>query len=211
MEALRMFWTWLTTNMIDLALVAVGTSAFVTYFLQKKTKKKTAATLILDQIDSIEHAVNKLKEGYSHGKKELTDNDVYLSNEVKYTDAWDKYKHLMIKGLSQSERELIQRFFESACQIEKARTDIIFSFKLGWEHKSQTLALMTGKFRDPTFQTDRKKADDLLRAYENNTIVTPLFKPHIAYTALYAELDNYTKLSGTTAYEKLQEMSFRAK
>ena len=196
-------------NIIDIALVIVGTSAFITYFLQKKNEKKVAATLILNQIDSIERAVYRLKENYHHNEKILNDQTVYLSNELEFSGAWDKYQHLIVKKMSQSECELMQRFFESACQIEKARADIVFSFKVGWECKALALSLMINKYRDPQFDNSESNADILLNEYILNTANTPQFTPQIAYNALYAELDNYMNLSGTTAYEKLQKMSFR--
>ena len=46
---------------------------------------------------------------------------------------WEKYKHLFVKELSQSEIDLIQRFFDNAEQIERTRADITKSMMLSWE------------------------------------------------------------------------------
>ena len=211
MDILKTVVVWIWGNIFDIALVAVGASAFVTYFLQQKNQRKAAATLILDQIDSIEKTVHNLKEDYHHNNKTLDDDSVYLANEIAYKGAWDEYQYLMVKKLSQSELSIIQRFFESAYQIEKARADIVHCFKLGWNNKSMVTYLKYGQFMDPTFKNNDKTLEELMADYLEKTANTHSFSPHIAYKALYAELDNYAKLSGTTAYEKLHKMSFRNK
>lgn len=211
MEIIKTILVWIWENIFDIALVAVGASAFITYFLQQKNQRKAAATLILDQIDSIEKTVHNLKEDYHHNNKALDDDSVYLANEIAYKGAWDEYRYLMVKKLSQSELTLIQRFFESAYQIEKARADIVYCFKLGWDNKSQVTYLKYGQFMDPTYNTQGQNPNALMDRFLENTVSTHSFTPKIAYRALYAELDNYSKLSGTTAYEKLQKMSFRNK
>lgn len=211
MEIVKMVLSWLWKNVFDIALVAVGASAFITYFLQQKNERKAASTLILDQIDSIEKTVHSLKEDYHHNNKTLDDNAVYLANEIAYKGAWNEYQYLMVKKLSQSELSLIQRFFESAYQIEKARADIVHCFKLGWNNKSMVTYLKYGQFMDPTYETKNEEPKKLIDLFLENTANTHSFSPGIAYKALYAELDNYAKLSGTTAYEKLHKMSFRNK
>jgi len=211
MEVIKAILVWTWENIFDIALVAVGASAFITYFLQQKNQRKAAATLILDQIDSIEKTVHNLKEEYHHNDKTLDDDSVYLANEIAYKGAWDEYRYLMVKKLSQSELTLIQRFFESAYQIEKARADIVYCFKLGWNNKSQVTYLKYGQFMDPTYNAPGQDPNALMNQFLENTVSTHSFTPKIAYRALYAELDNYSKLSGTTAYEKLQKISSRNK
>ena len=103
---------FLLKNIIDILLVIGGASAFFTYYLQKKNEKQVAATLILDQIDSIEQVVQHLKVEYNHNNKELNDRAVYMSKEIVFAGAWDKYQYLMVRVLSQSELNLIQKFFE---------------------------------------------------------------------------------------------------
>ena len=114
MEILKVVFSWIGENILDIALVVVGASAFITYILQTKNERKTAAALIVEQIDSIEKIVEDLKDTYLHNNQRLDDNTVYLSRQISYDGAWDTYKHLMIKKLSNSEFELLQKFFNSA-------------------------------------------------------------------------------------------------
>ena len=200
---------WIWENIFDIALVAVGASAFITYYWQKSNEKRAAATLILDQIDSIEKVVRGLKEEYHHNNEDLNDHAVYLSKEIVYSGVWDKYQYLMVRMLSQSELDLIQSFFASSYQIEKARADIVYSFKLGWKYKTLARSLIVAKFMDPTYEADMETKKQLVQHYLDDAEVSHQFNPKIAYDVLYAELNSFQMLSGTTAYEKLYKKSFR--
>lgn len=215
MEILKVVFSWIGENILDIALVVVGASAFITYILQRKNERKTAAALIVEQIDSIEKIVEDLKDTYLHNNQRLDDNTVYLSRQISYDGAWNKYKHLMIKKLSNSEFELLQKFFNSAYQIEKTKSDIVHCFKNGWNHKSLVYQLMNGKFHDPTYILPAHytgKAinnEGLIIEFDSANANTIGFNPNIAYQGLYAELNNYSSISGTTAYDKLLKLADR--
>lgn len=214
-------------NILDLLLILATASAFIVYFFQKLNEKRVAATLILDQIDTIDRVIKRLKEDYIKNGKKLDDDTMYLSEEIPYNGAWDKYQYLVIKKLTEKEHELMQQYFEKAYRIEKCRADIIFNFKLSWKHKSLVQFLIYGKLYDPTFEIgnnilekfkieaqENQKNDYrklLYNKYINDTVDTATYKPSIAYNYLYSSLDNYVGLSGTTAYEKLYKMSYRNK
>ena len=51
MEIVKTILSWLWENIFDIALVIVGASAFITYLLQVRNERKTAAALIIEQID----------------------------------------------------------------------------------------------------------------------------------------------------------------
>lgn len=214
MEILKVIFSWIGENILDIALVVVGASAFITYILQTKNERKTAAALIIEQINSTEVIIEDLKNTYLHSKT-LEDNSVYLSREISYDGAWSSYKHLLIKQLSNSEFNLLQKFFNSAYQIEKTRSDIIYCFKLSWNNKSLVYQLINGKFNDPTYVIpntntgNAKNATQLIKEFVDANQSTLGFNPQIAYDGLYAELNNYTSLSGTTAYAKLLKIAGR--
>ena len=152
MKMIETIFSWIGINIFDIALVIVGASAFITYLLQIWNERKTAAALIIEQINSIEEIIEDLKNTYLHNNNTLDDNSVYLSREIIYAGAWSSYKHLMIKYLTNPEFDLLQKFFNSAYQIEKTRSDIIHCFKLGWNNKSLVCQLINGKFNDPTYE-----------------------------------------------------------
>ena len=159
--------------------------------------------------------IEDLKNTYLHNNKTLDDNSVYLSREILYDGAWSSYKHLMIKELSNAEFDLLQKFFNSAYQIEKTKSDIVYCFKWTWEHKSFVTHLINGKFYDPTYDCPvdfngiKKNPANLIAEFNEANKNSTGFTAKIAYDGLYAELDNYKALSGTTAYAKLLKLAGR--
>jgi hypothetical protein len=75
--------------------------------------------------------------------------------------------------------------------------------------------LINGKFNDPTYEcpTDAKGnkrlPTDLIKEFNNANKNSHGFNANISYKGLYAELDNYMSLSGTTAYAKLLKLAGR--
>ncbi len=215
MEVIKTILFWIWENIFDIALIMVGASAFITYVLQVRNEKRTAAALIIEQIDSTEKIIDELKNTYLHNNKKLDDTSVYLSREITYDGAWDSYKHLIIKELSHSEFDLLQRFFNSAYQIEKTKSDIIHCFKLSWNNKSLVTHLINGKFNDPTYECpedsngNKKIPSSLITEFNQANKSASGFSAQISYDGLYAELENYKQLSGTTAYAKLLKLAGR--
>ena len=122
---------YLLINLADILLVVVGLSAFGVYFWQKHDEKRTAATLLKSQINSIEKNITVLREDHRLGNR-----SVYHAKKILNDNLWEKYKHLFVKILDQSEIELIQRFFDNAEQIERSRLDILRTITTSWEHQS---------------------------------------------------------------------------
>jgi len=208
----KAIFSFLMSNWVDLLLVIGGASAFVVYFWQKRNETKIAATLILEQIDSVEKAVKKMKD--EHLASTLNDRTVYLAQVIDYEGAWATYQYLLIQELSQIELNLIQEFFETAYQIEKARADIVESFKSGWQNKSLALSLVFAKLHDPTIEyipNTMEQRDILAGEFLKNSEHTVGFNPKMAYDLLSTGLEKFTQLSGTTAYDKLVKKSYRKK
>ena len=192
----------------DVFLIAVGLSAMIVYIFQKRDKKRSAATLILGQIDSIEEKIGILKNGH-----QLNNVVVYHSKTIISENTWEKYKHLFAKELSQSEHRMIQNFFDTAEQLERTRADIVMVIKNAWADKSSVEHQIIGEMikndvittsmpnemcssKEMTLFQDRYKPLDLV------------FTPDIAINSFVNNLNNFTMLSGTTAYEKIQHYSF---
>ena len=57
---MNVVFAFLEENWLNLLLVLVGLSAFVTYFWQKRDSKRAAATLLKSQIDSVEKSILQL-------------------------------------------------------------------------------------------------------------------------------------------------------
>lgn len=202
------FLSYLANNLLDCLLVVGGFSALFLYGWQQRERKRTAATLLKSQIDSIEKNVMALKEDH-----QLGDVSVYYSKQIIGENLWDKYKHLFVKMLSQSEIDIIQKFFDNAEQVERSRKDILKTIITAWEHHS-----FVQHFYAINCISATKASEDELQIRCSNELLKYFkdwykkrnltYTPEIAIDALTQTLLNFTLLSGTTAYQKIQKNSF---
>ena len=210
--------SFLQNNLINILLVLVGLSAFGVYFKQKRDEIRTAATLVKGQIDLIEERISALKNDHQLGNIA-----VYNSKIIIQENLWEKYKHLLVKGLQKSDAAIIQKFFDNAEQVEHARSDIIKTLTNSWEHKSAVEHRIIGDM----IQTEISKSlpEDCKEGRGGNyqlqistngieafrKVYRPLdivFTPDIAISALVKHLNGFDMLSGTTAYQTIQKWSY---
>ena len=192
----------------DVFLIAVGLSAMIVYIFQKRDKKRSAATLILGQIDSIEEKIGILKNGH-----QLNNVVVYHSKTIISENTWEKYKHLFAKELSQSEHRMIQNFFDTAEQLERTRADIVLVIKNAWADKSSVEHQIIGEMiKNDVITTsmpnEMRSSKEMTLFQDRYKPLDLVFTPDIAINSFVNNLNNFTMLSGTTAYEKIQHYSF---
>ncbi|MFR7987754.1 MAG: hypothetical protein ACLU41_05645 [Anaerotignum lactatifermentans] len=183
-------------------LILVGCSALIVFFFEKRDKARIAATLVKGEIDTIEKNISILKDDHQLGNI-----SVYHSKQIIGENQWGNYKHILVKYLSKSELESIDRFFDNAEQIERARTDIIHSLNNAWEHASLVEHYVVGLYVKDNLDNNEliQKIQLFVNQYEPLDIV---FTPKISISALMKYLDNFSMLSGTTGYHKIQKMSY---
>ena len=192
----------------DVFLIAVGLSAMIVYIFQKRDKKRSAATLILGQIDSIEEKIGILKNGH-----QLNNVVVYHSKTIISENTWEKYKHLFAKELSQSEHRMIQNFFDKAEQLERTRADIVMVIKNAWADKSSVEHQIIGEMikndvLTTSMPNEMRSSKEMNLFQDRYKPLDLVFTPDIAINSFVNNLNNFTMLSGTTAYEKIQHYSF---
>ena len=185
----------------DVFLIAVGLSAMIVYIFQKRDKKRSAATLILGQIDSIEEKIGILKNGH-----QLNNVVVYHSKTIISENTWEKYKHLFAKELSQSEHRMIQNFFDTAEQLERTRADIVMVIKNAWADKSSVEHQIIGEMiKNDVITTsmpnEMRSSKEMTLFQDRYKPLDLVFTPDIAINSFVNNLNNFTMLSGTTAYE----------
>ena len=195
-------WNYLQNNLTDLLLVLVGLSAFVVYAFQQKNQRSTAATLVKEQIDTIERNVSALKNDPN-----LNNISIYHSKNILIGNHWEEQKYLLVKKLSQSELETIQRFFDNAMQIENARIDIIKVINNDWANKSQAGCQIVANIVDRG--GDDAEIMQIFKLFmQQYGILSPEFVPDIIINALTRNLQNFEFISGTTAYARIQKLSY---
>ena len=195
-------WNYIQNNLTDLLLIVVGLSAVAVYIWQKKDQRCAAATLVKEQIDTIERNVFILKNDANLGNI-----SVYRSKSILIENHWEHQKHLLVKKLSHSEIETIQRFFDNATQIENARLDIIKVINNDWMSKSQAgchivagIVLNNGE--------DSQIEEIFTQFMQKYSAVSPEFVPDIIINALIKNLQNFEFISGSTAYAKMEKLSY---
>lgn len=187
----------------DLLLVIGGLSAFVLYFIKRKEEKKMAATLIIGQIDSIDKQISLIRE-----EGVVNDVKIFKIKPILKENMWEKYRHLFIKELCSSERELVQRYFEHVEQLEKTRVDIVNNIYAAWENKSTVEHQIVGEtmYKDCIENGNSLEKLELFR--QRFRACELLFLPTIAVDSFVGGINNFYMLSGTTAYEKLHKKSY---
>lgn len=211
MEIIKLVLTWIWENIFDIALVVVGASAFVTYFLQKKNEYRAAATLIIGQIDSIEEQISELKH-----QPQLNNDVMYYVKAILEENMWEKYKHLFVKKLSTPEYQLIQLFFDNAGMLERVRSEIVDMIMTSWHEKSaashQIIASILNEKSKLENSATKEQVDAIMRRLEifkkDFSECDTSFTPNISIASLMISLNNYYPISGTTAYQKLKDISF---
>lgn len=103
------FQTWVTAAV---ALV-VGSAAFGVYIWQKRDQKKTAARILLVEIENAERQLSIIKK---------TGNDDSLSESVRLmpTTSWEKYRHLFGRTFTSREWDTVSDFYNRCSQYDKA-------------------------------------------------------------------------------------------
>ncbi len=210
---IRTICNFIMENGAEFLMLLATAGAIIVYLWQKRDTKRSAATLILWQVDSIENIVNKLKE-----EPQLDNIKVYHSKTIIKENMWERYKHLFARDLSSAEYRNVQNFFDVSEQIEMACKDILSMIHKAWDDRSLVKSHIMGTYVNEKINAfPNKTKEDLIgemmqekgalfcQIYDSLDIV---FTPHLPPEVLIKSLSNLENLSRTTAYEKLQKYSF---
>lgn len=108
-------WKFITENWLDILLVIVGASAFVTYILQERRKYSEAASLIILQVENLQKRIAEIGSFIVDGK--LNESAFYESQMLFKTDYWDKYKHYFIRKMDAFSFSSFDEFNNCASEI----------------------------------------------------------------------------------------------
>lgn len=190
----------------NLLLVCVGLSAFVVYYWQKQDEKRTAATLVKGQIDLIEERIHLLKSDHQLGYI-----SIYHSKVILQENLWEKYKHLFIKTLQKKDAEIIQKFFDIAEKLEYSRKSIVKLLELAQEQKASVEIKIIGTIMKENLANfpNMEQAAIQIRNFQNTYIPFNMgYVPDIVKDSFVKHLNDIDMLSGTTAYQKIQQWSY---
>ena len=193
---------WILANLIDIALVIVGATAFFTYLLENRRKIKTASTLIIKQIDEIETVVKEIKATPARN-----DEVIYKSKQVIARNYWHEYRHLLLRKLKYSEFIAIEKFYSKAEELEKSRAFL----------SNESIASVNNK----NLVYHLKLSEEIIEKGRFDQINSPLqtfyntgttFQSNLPRIYLEELLRSYEKLldtnEGMEAYRKLKKISY---
>lgn len=152
-------WSLIINGFIAIA----GFSAIGIYKAQKRDKIKTAATIVISQIDSIEAVIKNL-----HSNNPLTNEIVYKSKPILDYNYWSQSKYLLSKRLGVENVRLIENFYAQAEEIEKSRRAICHELIIAWEHKDYILQKYMAEIFNLTEEQRLKALAEFNDKFENN-------------------------------------------
>ena len=106
---------FISTNLLDLLLVIVGTSAFVVYRFQERRKISDAASLIVLQVNDLQKRLRDIQSYIVNGV--LNDTAFYESQIIFTENYWDKYKHYFVRKIDSESFRLFNDFYDCASEV----------------------------------------------------------------------------------------------
>ena len=106
---------FVTSNLFNILLVIVGTSALFVYWVQERRKISEAASLIIMQIEDLQKIIREISSYISEGS--LNDTAFYESQIMFKTDYWNQYKHYFIRQLDSFSFNTFDEFYNCAAEI----------------------------------------------------------------------------------------------
>ncbi|MND74807.1 hypothetical protein D3C76_940270 [compost metagenome] len=131
-----------------LVTFVVGLIAFVVYWMQKRSEKEAAATILVMDIRHTEQVISAVLERNSF--------DNAMGRPVGFNN-WERYKHFFAKDLSTDEFSAFNRFFFACGEIAGARDDMRRIFMSGLEAKGAAIQALLCDLNsnDPEYQARR--------------------------------------------------------
>ena len=188
---------------INALIMVAGFSAIIIYKVQKRDKIKTAATILISQIDAIESIIKDLRS-----TNPLTNEIIYKSKVILDRNYWSESKYLLFKKLGTDNVRLIEEFYAHAEYIEKSREAICHELISAWEHKDFILQKFIADYSTYPDEQRSKSLQDLSKNFEASS---KIFSPSLPISILVNNLSQFNYLLGTTAYKKLSNISYRSR
>lgn len=197
-------------------LIILGTACFtfIVYRLNKAVKIRTAAIIILSQIDKIEESVDYLKLRCVNSGS-INETDIYESIPVLVSNEFNANSPIIIKYFDSRDYGLLSKFYMSAERIAKMQREILEFIHYGLKYKAEIYTTYTYKSildnknnfsKCKTTQEEPALCINRVRDAMNNIQVQTYLPLHHGI-----HLENYLKeyypVSGTTAYGKLKKLS----
>lgn len=173
----------------------VGLAAFVIYWLTKRAERSNAAAIIVMDIRRAEQAIVATLE---RGTIDRTIKPVLNANN------WAMYKHLFASDFSYDELEQLDRFFDSAVEIELARKRMQETFYTALNAKAALLQQRILDIEDLTSDDGQDQRKKLIEKFNGEGYA---FDPQDPKGTVFQNLQLMGRPSRTPVFEKLKRIS----
>jgi hypothetical protein len=175
--------------------LVVGSVALIVYKLSKKHEMASAANIIVMDIRHAEGVVQSILE---KGTVDISTKDVLSENN------WSKYKHLFARRFSQDDFSSFNRFFDSCVEMSDARGRIREIFYTGLNTKARIMQEKIYEVSNLNTPESQEKINIIVQDLNFGSVV---FDPDEPKDRMMKNLQMMGKLSNTTAFEKLKQIS----
>ena len=184
----------------DGLIVLTGFSAVGLYLWQQHSNRRTAATLIVTQVDQIEESIKHLQNA-----DRINNVVIYKSKRILAQNYWENNRHILSRYLGESNMRLIEDFYSCAEEIEKAREAICREVTVTWENKDfiYQRKLIEEIYADPDVVISKTPLEKFAD-YGNG------FTAALPSDMLKRDINQFQRLSGTVAYDKLRKLSYHS-
>lgn len=182
---------------VNTLIMIAGFSALIVYFIQEKNKLKSAAKLVVSQINHIESCVTALRNN-----KDLNLISVYESKPLITNNYWEEYRHILARKLDEHQVKTIENFYSLSEEIEKSRDAICNSIIKTWENKE--LVYQYNLAQSIFMHIPIEEARTNLNTFDASSMT---FIPNLPIEYLKINLSNFTFINGSVVFHKLCKIS----
>lgn len=196
---------WTIIGLIFDAIVAgVSVFAIIQYKLNRYHLRKSAATVVYNQLKSFDEYIDTIKSSYGNNG-EISDYHLFVLNSILAENHWADNKHLLVEKLTQDDITLIDKTYATIESLEFARNRILGAFTATSDAKSYAL-----QFQSIQMLANPALGDPYLLS-DNFNKLGVAFESNIPRHAFKTMVENYDCMLGTPTLEKLRRMSYQNK
>lgn len=208
-------WKFFDSNALQtLTIFTTAFFVFVAHRLNEVSKIRTAATIILSQIDRIEDNVAYLKQ-HCVFKGIVNEINIYESKPILTINELNIHGAVITKFFDNSEYMKLVNFYDSAERISRMQKEIRDFIYAGLAFKAQNYAMYSYKSaletntslikRKLTLDDINLKLNETRKLFDSFHVQTYLPIHHGTFIERY--INEYYPLSGTTTFATLKKLS----
>ena len=197
-----------------IAIIVAIVAAFA-YWHQKMTEIKTAATLVISQIDETEAIIDLMQK-----PENLDTRVLYKTPDIMKENYWQKYKVLLLRHLKRTDLDVLDRYYENIDLIHRGKKCVEDGLKENWKWHSLEYSVLLKEYNELKVKTNEEtsieKKSELEKAFNEKEgglreffNEDRIFRPGVAIDMIVNVLECFQSIKGTSTYQSLRKMSYR--